>query len=107
MFVVTCALALETWALCVMSRSYAHWRPAMMVKDEPRAHALYDTMVRTLHQARSLSYRVAVYNEPGPRVSHYQIDLKKPHACRITVSNGMTGKTTTLISGDQWLWVTW
>jgi len=42
-FTIASVLALEAWALYVMSRSYAHWRPAMIVRDEPQAHALYDT----------------------------------------------------------------
>jgi peroxiredoxin/outer membrane lipoprotein-sorting protein len=106
-FIAISVFVLEAWALYVVSRSYAHWCPAMIVKDEPQAHALYDRMIHTMRNAESLSYSVAVFNEPGPRVSRYQIELKKPHASRVNVTNGMTGKTTTLVSDGQSLWVHW
>jgi peroxiredoxin/outer membrane lipoprotein-sorting protein len=106
-FIVIFVLAMETWALYAMSRSYAHWRPAMIVKDEARAHALYDAMIDTLQKAQSLSYSVALCSAPDGRLSQYKIDLKKPHTSRVSISNGMTGKTTTLIADGQWLWVYW
>jgi hypothetical protein len=54
--IVIVALALEAWALYTVSLSPAHWHSAMIVKDEPQAHALYDAMTNAMREAKSLSY---------------------------------------------------
>jgi len=71
-------LILEGWALYVVGASPEHWRPSMIVKDEPAARALYETMSKTIREAESLSYN-SICSGPDGRASSYQIWLKKPN----------------------------
>lgn len=99
-------LALEAWALYTLNLSPAYWRPAMIVKNEPRAHALYDTMNHTMRDAKSLSY-TAVSNGLDGRATTYKIYLKKPHAFRVEVTNHLTKRTTMLVRDKDHLWIYW
>ncbi len=100
-------LAIEAWALYTVSRTPANQRSAMIVADDPQAHARYDAMVRSLREARSLSYTAALFNAPDMRKTHYKVSLKKPRDWRVEVTNGMTGKTTTLVGNSESIWVYW
>ncbi len=100
------ALALEAWALYTISLSPAHWHPAMIVKDEPKAHALYDAMTNAMWEAKSLSY-TAVSSGPDDRATTYNIYLKKPYAWRVEVTNNLTERTTMLVGDGDNLWIYW
>ena len=106
-FTTIAALVLEGWALYVVGSSPAHWRPSMIVKDEPAAHALYEKMIETIRQAESLSYQ-SVCSGPGAkyRSSTYEILLKKPNYFHVEMSNFMSGYTTLVGDGDN-LWFYW
>ncbi len=99
-------LLLEAWALYVVGASPRRWRPALIVKDETAAHVLYDTMIRTVHDARSLSYTSACSN-PDDRTSTYRIWLKKPGSFHVEQTNDASTKSTTLLDDGNCLWVHW
>jgi len=99
-------LVLEAWALYVVGASPRRWRPALIVKDEIAAHGLYDTMIRTLHDARSLSY-TSVCSNPDDRTSTYRIRLKKPGSFHLEQTNDGSTKSTTLLDDGSRLWVHW
>jgi hypothetical protein len=104
--IVIVALALEAWALYTVSLSPAHWHSAMIVKDEPQAHALYDAMTNALREAKSLSY-TAVSSGPDERATIYNIYLKKPYAWRAEVTNNLTERTTMFVGESDNLWIYW
>jgi len=104
--VVAAALALEAWALYVVSASPARWRPELIAKDEPAARALYNKMTEVLGESRSLSY-TSMCSGPDGRVCKYQVVLKKPHGCRVQVVNEPSAKTTTLLADAEHLWIYW
>ena len=99
-------LLLEAWALYVVGASPRRWRPSLIVKDETAAHVLYDTMIRTVHDARSLSYTSACSN-PEERTSHYQVWLQKPGSIHVEQTNDASTKSTTLLDDGNYLWVHW
>ena len=103
---VVAGLLLEAWALYVVGASPRRWRPALIVHDEAAAHVLYDTMIRTLHDARSLSYTSACSN-PEERTSHYRVWLKKPGSFHLEQTNDASTKSTTLLDDGNYLWVHW
>jgi len=103
--IVMAGLALEGWALHVLSASPARWRPAMIVRDDPVAHTLYEVMVRTLQEANSLSY-TSVCSGPDERTSTYRVWLAKPNALRVEVSNGPRESGTLVCDGND-LWIYW
>jgi peroxiredoxin/outer membrane lipoprotein-sorting protein len=104
--VVAAALALEAWALYVVSASPARWRPGLIVKDEPAARALYNKMTEVLRETGSLSY-TSMCSGPDGRVCKYQVMLKKPHGCLVQVVNEPSVKTTTLLADADHLWIYW
>jgi peroxiredoxin len=99
-------LLLEAWALYVVGASPRRWRPALIVKDETAAHILYDAMIRTLHDARTLSYTSACSN-PDERTSTYRIWLRKPGSFHVEQTNDASTKSTTLLDDGNYLWVHW
>jgi peroxiredoxin len=99
-------LLLEAWALYVVGASPRRWRPALIVRDETAAHILYDAMIRTLRDARSLSYTSACSN-PDDRTSTYRIWLQKPGSFRVDQTNDASTKSTTLLDDGNHLWVHW
>ena len=54
--IVVAALVVESWALYVVSLPASRWREALIVKDEPVAHAMYEAMIEALRKAERLSY---------------------------------------------------
>ncbi|RPJ20066.1 MAG: DUF2092 domain-containing protein, partial [Planctomycetaceae bacterium] len=106
MIIVAAALALEAWALYVVGASPERWRPAMIVKDEPAAHGVYDAMIQAIRGADSLSY-VSVCSSPDGRASSYGVWLAKPGLFRIELMNGPSSKRSTLIGDGNNLWVFW
>lgn len=104
--IAAAALALEAWALYVVSASPARWRPELIAKDEPAARALYNKMTEVLGESRSLSY-TSMCSGPDGRVCKYQVVLKKPHGCRVQVVNEPSVKTTTLLADGDHLWIYW
>jgi peroxiredoxin len=106
---VAAALLLEGWALYVVGASPQRWRSALIVQDEPAAHALYDTMIRTMQEARNLSY-VSRCSAPDGRVSVYRVWLKRPEILRVEQTNetgGFGTKCTTFLDNGTHLWVHW
>jgi peroxiredoxin len=99
-------LILEGWAFIVVSASPEHWRPSMIVKDEPVARALYEKMIETLRKTENLSYQ-SKCSAPDDRVCTYLIQLKKPSAFRIEVTNDPSTKINTFVGNDDWLWIYW
>ena len=99
-------LLLEAWALYVVGASPRRWRPALIVKDEPAAHVLYDAMIRAIHDARSLSYTSGCSN-PDDRTSTYRIWLKKPSSFHVEQTNDASTKSTTLLDDGKYLWIHW
>ena len=97
-------LILEGWALYVVGASPEHWRPSMIVKDEPAARALYETMSKTIREAESLSYN-SICSGPDGRASSYQIWLKKPNYFYVDAANLM--KSSTLVGDGDYLWIYW
>ena len=104
--IVVAALLLEGWALYVVSLSPRRWRPALIVQDEPAAHALYDGMMAAIRQAERLSYDGFC---PGPdaRVSFYTVHQAKPDRFRIDVVNGMSSKSATVLGDGNDVWTFW
>jgi peroxiredoxin len=110
MMIVAAALVLEAWALYVVGVSPERWRPAMIVKDEPAARALYETMVRTMREAGSLTYE-SVCGDVDGRASSYKVWLAKPGFFRIELLNGPSDgpsvKRSNLVGDSNNLWVFW
>jgi outer membrane lipoprotein-sorting protein len=79
--------------------------------DEPSAHALYDKMIKTMRDARSLSYASDYLWEDGGReVGHaiYRIWLKKPNQFRLEASRfGSDGLSGVLVGDGDYLWIYW
>jgi peroxiredoxin/outer membrane lipoprotein-sorting protein len=100
------ALVLEGWALYVVSASPEHWRPALIVKDEPAARALYEAMVQAMQEAKSLSYTSAC-SGPDERTSAFKVLLKKPDCFRIEVVNGPSTRYSRLVGEGGYLWIFW
>ena len=99
-------LLLEGWALYVVGAPPERWRPALIVQEEPAARALYDTMIQTLREARSLSYTSACSN-PDDQSSTYWIWLKKPGSFGVDFINGASLKSTMLLDDGGSLWIHW
>ena len=104
--VAVIGLIVEGWAFYVVSRSPEHWRPSMIVKDEPEARVLYDKMIETLQKVENLSYKCRC-SAPDGRVCTYIIQLKKSNAFRVDVTNDPSLKTNTLVGNGDWLWIYW
>jgi peroxiredoxin/outer membrane lipoprotein-sorting protein len=103
---VVAGLLLEGWALYVVGASPWRWRPALIVKDEPAAHARYVAMIRAMHEARSLSY-TGHCSAPDDRNSTYRIWLKKPGSFHVEQTNSASLKSTTLLDDGNNLWIHW
>jgi len=103
---VVAALMLEGWALYVVGASPSRWRPSMIVRNEPAAQLLYETMIRAMHEAKSLSY-TSICSAPDARLSTYRIWLKKPHLFRADQTNSLSAKSTTLLDDGTHLWTYW
>jgi len=99
-------LLLESWALYVVGASPEHWRPAMIVKNEPAAHALYYEMIDTVRRAASLSYN-SVCSGPDNRASSYAVSLQKPGRFSVTAANGLSKKCSMLIGDGESMWMYW
>jgi len=104
--IVALAIALEGWALYVVGLSPERWRPAMVVKDEPAARAVYEAMVQTIRSADSLSYHSAC-GDPDGRTSFYKIRLAKPGLFRIELLNFPSLKGATLVGDGNDVRVIW
>ena len=105
--IVVGALVLESWALYVVSLPATRWREALMVKDEPAAHAMYEAMIEALRQAERLSYMSLCSGQYSGRVSLYQVSQQKPNRFRIEVANGPSSKSTTLLGDGNDVWAFW
>lgn len=106
---VVAGLLLEGWALYVVGAAPQRWRPSMIVKDEPAAHALYETMMQAIQEARSLSY-VSMCSRRDDEASSYRVWLKKPCSLRVemtNVNNGASTEGTTLLDDGDHFWVHW
>jgi peroxiredoxin len=103
---VVAGLLLEGWALYVVGAAPQRWRPALIVKDEPAAHARYAAMIRAMQEARSLSY-TSHCSAPDDRDSTYRIRLKKPGSFHVEQTNSASLKSTTLLDDGDSLWVHW
>jgi peroxiredoxin/outer membrane lipoprotein-sorting protein len=104
--IILAGVVLEGWAIYVVGASPEHWRPAMIVKNEPAARALYDVMIETIRDVESLSYN-SVCSGPDGRVSAYSIWLKKPNYFRVETTNVPSLKCSTLVGDGDFLWIYW
>ncbi len=104
--VATAAVVGEGWALLVLAASPARWRPTMIVDNEPRAQALYETMKEAAGQARTLTYR-CMCTGPDSEPSSCTVQLKKPNLLRIDLTNGMSTRVTTLLADGERLRIFW
>ncbi len=104
--IAVASLILEGWALYAVSASPEHWRPAMIVENDPTARALYDEMIKTIRKAESLSY-TSICSAPDGRVSIYGVLLKKSNFFRVEASNDASSKINTLVGDGKWLWIFW
>jgi len=102
--IATAALALEGWALLVVSVSPARWRPTMIARDEPAARAIYETMIEKLQKAERLSY-MSSCSGPDARASFHNVRLEKPDRLYLDAVNGMSSKTTTAIGDGNNIWI--
>lgn len=100
------ALLLESWALLVVGASPQRWRPSMVVRDEPGARVLYETMIRTLREARSLSY-TSTCSALDDSSSTYCIWLRKPRSFHVEQTNGTSLKSTTFLDDGEHFWIHW
>jgi hypothetical protein len=74
-------------------------------KDEPEAHGLYDKMIETMRNAKSLSYRGRCSSTgKGPE---YVIWMKKPNYFRVETINGRGAECGTLVGDGDYLWIYW
>jgi len=104
--IAVAGLILEGWALYVVGASPEHWRPSMIVKNEPAARALYETMIETIREAESLSYN-GFCSGPDGRASAYRIWLKKPNYFRVEATNPPSLKCSTLVGDNDTLCIYW
>lgn len=104
--IILTGLILEGWALYVVGASPDRWRPAMIVKNEPAARALYETMIRTIRDAESLSYK-SFCSGPDGRISAYRIWLKKSRYFRVEATNPPSLKCSTLVGDGDSVWIYW
>jgi outer membrane lipoprotein-sorting protein len=103
---VAAAALLEGWALYVLRPSAGQWRSEAIVKDEPAAHALYDSMIASLREADSLSYTCS-YGSSGRRDQSYHVWLKKPNFFRVEAVDAGGECTGTLVGDGNDLWIYW
>lgn len=83
------------------------------IRDDPEAHALYDLMVQTMREAKTLSYESEYQWEScnetlckGLGNCTYKIWMKKPNYIRLEVTKD--GKTTGVLIGDgSYFWIFW
>ncbi|UCD53383.1 MAG: TlpA family protein disulfide reductase [Phycisphaerales bacterium] len=104
--IVVAALLLEGWALYVVSLSPRRWRPALIVKDEPAARALYDGMMGAIRQAERLSY-TSFCSGPDARFSIYTVRQAKPDYFSIEVVHGLSTKSATVLGDGNDVWTFW
>ena len=98
---------LEAWALYVVGVSPARWRPALVVRNEPAAQALYAAMIEAIDNAQSLSY-VSVCSRPDDiRICTHKISLKKPDGLCLEATNSPSAKCATLTTDGTSLWIHW
>jgi len=80
------------------------------VKDEARAHAIYDRMVRAMRNATSLSfesdYRWTTTSGQELDHSSYRLWVKKPSYARLEVTKGSESKAVLVGDGEQF-WSYW
>ncbi len=104
--IVIAVLAIEAWALCVITRSPVPWRQSMVVQDEPKARALYEAMLQEIEQAESLSYRSMCWGTDG-RFTMYQIQLMCPGMFQVILTNGTSPKETVVTDDGKHFRVHW
>ena len=104
--IAVAALLVEGWAFYVVSASPARWRKAMIVENEPEAHALYTSMIQAVRDANSLSY-TSMCSAPGGRFTSHQVWLQKPNLFHVEVFNGMSTNAATLIADGEQIWASW
>ncbi|MEN6575030.1 MAG: hypothetical protein ABFD90_01710 [Phycisphaerales bacterium] len=99
-------LAVESWAIYTLRPSAGRWRSDCVVKDEPAAHALYDQMIATMREAKTLSYKLSS-SSPGEKARHYLLWLKKPNHFRVEAIDTRGEKTGTLVCDGNDSWIFW
>ena len=104
--VIVVGVIVESWAIYVLRPSGGRWRYEAIVKDEPAAHALYDQMIATMREARSLSY-VCSCSGPGKRAKSYRIWLQKPNSFCVEAADTRGALTGTLVGDGNDLWIHW
>ena len=104
--IAAAGLVLEGWALYVVGASPARWRKALIVQDEPEAHALYEAMIEAVRKVKSLSYTSAC-SGPDGRVSNYLVWIKQPKTFHVALTNVPSARSTTLVGDGTDLWIYW
>ena len=80
--------------------------PDAVFKDEPAARALYEKMIETMRNAKSLSY-TSNYQFVGRNPCTYTIWMKKPNYFRVETKNSRGAECGTLIGDGDHLWIYW
>ena len=75
-------------------------------RDEPKARALYEKMVETMRQAKSLSYTVKCGGQGRPEAS-YTVWMKKPNYFRVETVNRRNENCGTIVGDGEHLWIFW
>ena len=75
-------------------------------RDEPEARALYEKMVETMRQAKSLSYTVKCGGQGRPEAS-YTVWMKKPNHFRVETTNRRDEVCGTIVGDGEYLWIFW
>jgi len=98
---------LVCWPLCFAKPI----RADDVVKDDPKAHALYDQMIKAMHDADTLSFTSDYVWRPSkfPEThATYRMWLKKPNQFRMEASKFDSDKISGILVGDGHnLWINW
>jgi peroxiredoxin len=82
-------------------------------KDEPEGHALYDKMIETLRNAKSLSYTGKCNNPERSWRLHrnvsgtYNIWMKKPNLLRVEAIDSDGVPRGTMVGDGDYIWIFW
>lgn len=79
-------------------------------KDEPAAHALYDSMIETMHNAKTMYYKSEYrWETDGKEISHcvYEIWLKKPNGVLLEAFQDEKLKGVLVSNDGENFWIYW
>ncbi len=79
-------------------------------KDEPAAHTLFDSMIETMHNAKTMYYESEYrWETDSKEISHcvYQIWLKKPNSVRLEATQDKELKGILVSNDGENFWIYW